>query len=264
MDRKKYRILLSNDDGVEAPGINALYKALSRMAELTIVAPLKERSATAHAISIFDDVLLYKVYKNSRLWAYALDGTPADCVKLALTTLMKKRPPHLVISGINRGQNTGTSVLYSGTVAAAIEAAMYGYPALAVSVAAARTGQVDFSLAGKLVARLLPQLIKKGLPTGVVLNINIPNVPVSDIKGVVISRQGQSMYVDYFKKQRDINGAIIYKNIGEEMIPSHSKDVDIDDVALSNNMISITPLQYDLTHHELRGELGWIKDILSD
>src|SRR5262245_59289028 len=124
------RVLLANDDGIEAPGLWALYEEISKIAEVLVVAPSTERSAVGHAISVYNEITLRRHIREQTEWGYGLDGTPADCVKMGLSVLMKDNPPDLVISGINRGQNTGTSILYSGTVAAALEATMTGFPAM--------------------------------------------------------------------------------------------------------------------------------------
>jgi 5'-nucleotidase len=248
-----YRILLSNDDGIDAPGLFSLREEIVRMAEVTIVAPLSERSAVGHAISVFNHLSVQKRFKDDKLFGYALDGTPADCVKLGVTTLMSEAP-HLVIAGINRGQNTGNSILYSGTVAAAIEGTMFGVPSFAISVAARRGESCHFAYAAKFAARLARCVIEKGLPKGVLLNVNVPNVPEEELRGVVISRQGQSMYVDVFEGQGEKGEILAYRNTGEEMIASPEGD-DADDVVLQQNKISITPLHYDLTFHQFRKEL---------
>lgn len=248
-----YRILLSNDDGIDAPGLYALYEEVARTAEVTVVAPLTERSAVGHAISVFNHLTVEKRLKNGQFFGYALDGTPADCVKLGVTTLMSE-PPHLVIAGINRGQNTGNSILYSGTVAAAIEGTMYGIPSFAISVAAHRGATCRFAYAARFAARLAQCVIEKGLPKGVLLNVNVPNVAEEELCGVVISRQGQSMYVDVFEGQGEKGEILAYRNTGEEMIASPAGD-DTDDVVLRQNKISITPLHYDLTFYQFRKEL---------
>jgi 5'-nucleotidase len=254
------RILISNDDGIDAPGLSALYDAVKGLGEVTVIAPVVERSAVGHAIS-FENLQLEKRLRDGKEWGYALDGTPADCVKLGITTVMKEKP-HLVISGINRGANTGNSILYSGTVAAAMEGTMYGIPSMAVSLAARRQGHehVDYSTAARFASRLAQCVLKKGLPAGVLLNVNIPHVPDDQIQGVVISRQGQSMYVDVFQSLGERAGIAAFKNIGDEMIPSPGGE-DADDVVLQQNKISITPLHYDLTLHHFREELErWVRE----
>ncbi len=249
-----HQILLTNDDGIDAPGLAVLFGEVSRFADITIVAPTTERSGIGHAISVFNDLTLTRRKRNGKLWGYGLEGTPADCVKFAIKNLMKE-PPDLVLSGINRGQNTGNSILYSGTVAAAIEGTMYGFAAIAVSLAAWGNENPHFDYAARFTANLARLILEKGLPKGILLNVNIPNIPEKEIRGTVITRQGTSMFVDHFEHKGKRNGLPAFRNIGGEMLPSEAGE-DFDDVVLKQNKISITPLHYDLTHHELRIELG--------
>jgi 5'-nucleotidase len=280
------RVLISNDDGVEAPGIWALYADMSRHADTVVVAPSSERSAVGHAISVYNDITLSRHVREGRDWAYSIDGTPADCVKMALTTLMKDAPPDIVISGINRGQNTGTSIIYSGTVAAALEATMNGYAAIAVSLAviapfkgkpvegvgtppAGRKARKptfyeltnhigrkpeDFAVAAKFAARLANVIGRRGLPRGVLLNVNVPSIPEDEISGVVISKMGHSVFVDEYQVVNETGGVIAYRNIGDRLINSKEGE-DWDDLVLRQHKISITPLHYDLTHHHFVEEL---------
>lgn len=283
------RVLLSNDDGIDAPGIWALYREISNLGETVVVAPASERSAVGHGISVYNEITLRRHMREEKSWGYGIDGTPADCVKMALTTIMKDSPPDLVISGINRGQNTGTSILYSGTVAAALEATMAGLPAIAVSLAVvapfqgkhlqdAEKGKTeppesagmlarapeDFAVAARFAARVARKVVQRGLPRGVLLNVNVPFVPEDQINGVVISKMGHSVFVDEFQIVDDTAGVIAYRNIGNRLIHSAEGD-DWDDLVLRQNKISITPLHYDLTHHRFMKELrSWIEEETKD
>lgn len=273
------RVLISNDDGVDSPGIWALYQAFAAFADTTVVAPATERSAVGHAISVYNEVTLRRHIREEKDWAYGLDGTPADCVKMALTTIMKDSPPDLVISGINRGQNTGTSILYSGTVAAALEATMSGLPAIAISLAVMapfkgekqpsfQPGSTEYTdiarglgrtveeymPAARFAARLARTVHQHGLPKGVLLNVNVPLLPEDQLKGVAISKMGQSLFVDDFKVMSECDGATCYRNVGDRLIQSPEGD-DWDDLVLHQDKISITPLHYDLTHHEFMEQL---------
>ncbi len=269
------RILITNDDGVEAPGIWALYQEVSKFAEALVVAPATERSATGHAISVYNEVTLREHTREQKAWGYGLDGTPADCVKMALSTLMKEAPPDMVLSGINRGQNTGTSILYSGTVAAALEGCMYGVPAIAVSLAVTLpfTGKdeivnppdvgalrklarspKDYEFAARFAARLARAVHQRGMPRGVLLNVNVPNADEAMIRGVVVSKMGSSVFVDEFRKINEVGGVVAYKNVGDTLIHSPEGD-DWDDLVLRQNKVSVTPLHYDLTHHHFLEEL---------
>lgn len=266
------KILLCNDDGVDAHGLWALYQEISKIAETLVVAPSTERSAVGHGISVYNNVTLRRHVREEMEWGYGLDGTPADCVKMALTTIMQDAPPDLVISGINRGQNTGTSILYSGTVAAALEATMSGIPSIAISqavwatpsgidqhgnpvpthtsdvAAALARDEADYSAAAQFAARLAQQVLQNGLPPGVLLNVNVPMLPPDQIKGVTISKMGRSIFVDKFHMVSDCEGATCYRNIGDRLIQSPEGD-DWDDLVLRRGKISVTPLHYDMTHH---------------
>lgn len=272
------KVLLCNDDGVDAPGLWALYKAISQIAETLVVAPSTERSAVGHGISVYNDVTLRRHIREEEAWGYGLDGTPADCVKMALSTIMKDSPPDLVISGINRGQNTGTSILYSGTVAAALEATMAGLPAIAISqalwvaspdpenpnrpaathtsdmVKAMARNHADYTAAANFAARLAQQVSRNGLPTGTLLNVNVPMLPEEEIRGVAISKMGRSIFVDQFNVVSECDGATCYRNVGDRLIQSPDGD-EWDDLVLHQGKISITPLHYDMTHHDFLQQL---------
>lgn len=271
------RVLLCNDDGVDAPGLLALYRAISEIAETLVVAPATERSAVGHGISVYNTVTLRRHIREELEWGYGLDGTPADCVKMALTTIMKETPPDLVISGINRGQNTGTSILYSGTVAAALEATMAGIPSIAISQAVwfpqPETGDAtpapthtsdivtklarhitDYTAASQFAQRLALQVHEKGLPTGVLLNVNVPMLPPEQIAGVSISKMGRSIFVDNFQVVSECEGETCFRNIGDRLIQSPDGD-DWDDLVLQQGKISVTPLHYDMTHHDFLHQL---------
>lgn len=261
MNKETYRILLTNDDGINAPGLSALYKELVTIAHVTVIAPEGEQSAVGHGVSIFRELYLRKVYRENTLWAYALDGTPADCVKLGITKMMRDHPPHLVISGINRGQNTGNSIFYSGTVSAAVEARMFGIPAIAVSLAAKRRDKPYFDFPAQFTRLLALMVLEHGLPKDVLLNVNIPNLPVDEIDGIAVTKQGKSMYVDIYEEVGEEGDRIILRNIGEELIPTDGGN-EFDDVAIANNKISITPLHYNLTYEPFSPSLEqWVKNL---
>lgn len=272
------KVLLCNDDGIEAPGLWALYKAVSEVAETLVVAPSTERSAVGHGISVYNDITLRRHTRERMDWGYGLDGTPADCIKMALSTIMRDSPPDLVISGINRGQNTGTSILYSGTVAAALEATMNGVPAIAVSQAlwalepgsngngtpaATHTSDMvkslardhsDYDAAAKFAVKLAGQVHAKGLPPGILLNVNVPMLSEEEIRGVAVSKMGRSIFVDQFRVVSECEDGTCYRNVGDRLIQSPDGD-DWDDVVLHQGKISITPLHYDMTNHDFLQQL---------
>jgi len=238
------KILLTNDDGIYAEGICALYRCLSLDHEVVVVAPEAERSAVGHAITLSEPLRVRVVRRGRDFWGYAVNGTPADCVKLALYELVG--PVDLVVSGINRGANVGINVLYSGTVSAATEAAILGLPALAVSLAAYRNESYCF--AAYFVATILEDIFNWPLPRPFCLNINIPNLPAHRIKGVKFTRQGVRKLRERFEKRVDPHGHIYYWQCGEEF---QEEEEETDVVAIKQGFISITPLHHDLTQHQV-------------
>lgn len=243
-------ILLTNDDGFNAKGIRALRAEIAKISDVMIVAPETEQSAMGHAITLTNPLRVREVVENGELIGYAVNGTPADCVKLAVTVLLKE-PPKLVISGINQGGNLGTCAIYSGTVSAATEAAIIGVPAIAVSLNTFENH--DFSPAAEFVGKLLPSLLQKKFPEGVSLNINIPAVPRGQIKGAVITRQGKSRVIETFDKRTDPRNNTYYWLAGEMHFNESGEGTDTEMVA--KNYISITPIHYDLTDYKTLEDL---------
>jgi 5'-nucleotidase len=244
------KILLTNDDGIRAKGLSLLYEAIKEIAEVVVVAPETEQSAVGHAITLSDPLRVTEIKDNQKTFAYAVNGTPADCVKIAVKAIMEM-PPQLVISGINIGPNMGTDVIYSGTVSAATEGTILGIPSFAISLDTFK--DPDFSYAASFAKRLALIVMEKGLPRGTSLNVNVPAVPEDKIRGVVITRQGKSRFVEGFDKRVDPRNRVYYWQTGKVII----EDVDegADRVAVNNNMVSITPIHYDLTDHKSLEEL---------
>lgn len=249
------RFLLTNDDGIYAKGLSALYKELSKEADCLIVAPETEQSAVGHAITISRPLMVRRATKNSNFLGYAVCGTPADCVKIGITELSDK-PVDMVVSGINRGGNAGINVLYSGTVSAATEGAILGFPALAVSLDTHK--EADFTYAAKF-ARKMTRLVlsNRGKLRGSAINVNIPCIPREKIKGVVVVRQARSNIVETFEKRVDPRENIYYWFAGESQSARKEKDTDVG--ALASGFITITPIQHDLTRYEL---LDTLKDVV--
>jgi 5'-nucleotidase len=237
-------ILITNDDGIFAPGLYALYESLRAIAEVTVVAPDSERSAVGHAITISDPLRVSPFEKFGKFFGHAVNGTPADCVKIAYFALLDRKPD-LVISGINYGSNTGINVIYSGTVSAATEASILGIPSFAISLTTFI--DADFTYAAKFAAQLVPILLENGLPKGTFLNVNVPNVPESEIRGVAITRMGMSIYNDKYDKRIDPRNRVYYWLTGSKI--NNEEDEATDDGAIEKNMVSITPIHYDLTNH---------------
>ena len=237
------KILLTNDDGIHAPGILAVYKALKDLGEVLVVAPDRPRSATGHAITLHKPLRLKKVSLPDGATGYETNGVPADCVCLAVCEIMGEAP-ELLVSGINRGPNLGWDVTYSGTISAAMEGAVADIPSIAVSVAAHDyTG--DYALAARFMVRLGKWYAEVGgIPRGL-LNINIPNATADEIKGVALTTLGSRRYMATVKKETDPRGVPYYWIDGD---PTEGIDQEGTDVhAILHNYISVTPVSLDLT-----------------
>ena len=241
---KRLRILLTNDDGIHADGLYALYNELKKDYDTYIVAPYSEMSAMGHAITLNSPLRVQEIYRDGAFYGYAVTGTPADCVKIAVQELFKDRPPDVVLSGINLGANVGIDVLYSGTVSAATEGAYLGIKSAAISLATRK--DPDFSFASRFSRQIIEFLLKNNFNRGIALNVNIPAIPSSDIKGVVFTRQAITQYREYFEKRIDPRGNTYYWLAGEIAIEENGRP-DTDISALKNNMITITPISCDLT-----------------
>ncbi len=235
-------ILLTNDDGIFAKGILALYQELKKIANVTIVAPDSERSSVGHGITLAKPIFVKKVSRQGKFFGYGVRGLPADCIKFATSVLLKKKPD-AVVSGINLGPNEGCSVFYSGTVAGAREGAILGIPSIAVSLATFR--QPDYSYAAQFAARLVLQVHKNRIHPETFLNLNIPNLKPSLIRGVKICRQCMVPIHGEFTKHKDPHGRTYYWMKGKD--PVTKKDLSIDTYALSQGYITITPVHCNLT-----------------
>ncbi len=246
---KEKIILLTNDDGINSEGIYTLYQALKEDGgfDVRVVAPDKERSSVGHAITVFHPISVRKEFKEEGFFGYAVDGTPADCVKIAINAILEKSPD-LLISGINRGPNLGESIIYSGTVSAAIEGAILGVPSIAVSID--NTIDPDYNYAASFIRRLAGQVIENGgIPSGTLINVNIPDVCEDEIKGVKITRQSSAKVVDKFIKRVDPRGKNYYWMDWD--FNGEPEDEDSDYGAVKNNYISITPIHYDMTDYKV-------------
>jgi 5'-nucleotidase len=241
-------ILLTNDDGIQSPGISALAGALSALGRVTSVAPDREKSASSQSLSLHRPVR-YEEIGPSR---FSVDGTPTDCVLIALHHILK-RPPDLVISGINRGANVGHDIAYSGTVSAAMEAAHHDVPAFAISLATRQ--EFRFEEAAKFAGMLAEKLWADPLPTGLILNVNVPS---SRIRGIRITRQGQRTVRTLIVENQDPRGRK-YFWFDQEMQPVSDQDSsDVDYIAVNAGFVSITPLKIDRTGYETIDRLrGW-------
>jgi 5'-nucleotidase len=247
---KRLHILVSNDDGIDAPGVYALVQELKKEHDVIVVAPDKQQSAVGHAITMNYPLRAVPFRKNNEFFGYAVEGTPADAVKLGVRFLLKT-PPDLIISGVNHGSNTAISIIYSGTVSAATEGTILGIPSIAVSLTTHQ--EADFSYAARFAARLAKVVAERGLPSGTLLNVNVPPVPEHEIKGVLITRQGSSTWDDTFDVRRDPANREYFWLTGNLNVTD--RDEDIDEIAVRNNYISITPIRYDLTDTGMLDEM---------
>ena len=247
------KYLLTNDDGINAPGLYALYLEIKKIGEVTIIAPASERSAVGHAITTADPLRVSEVRKDGELYGLAVSGTPADCVKIAINSLLPQRPD-LVISGINQGPNTGMNVIYSGTVSAATEATMLGVPAFAISLDSFTSR--EFGYAAEFAARLAQSVIRNGLPAGTLLNVNVPVLPREKIRGVEVTRQGMARFTEEFHKRVDPRGRDYWWLGGELM--EIAEEEGTDSAAVKNGAVSVTPIHYDMTDYKNLDMLrGW-------
>jgi 5'-nucleotidase len=247
---KKFKILVSNDDGIYSEGIIALREAMMEIGEVYVYAPHKQQSAVGHAITTHLPLRVNPYYMNGEFFGYAVTGTPADCVKLAVTTHMKEKPD-LIVSGINHGSNAAINVIYSGTVSAATEGTILGIPSIAFSL----TTYVDFDFTySKKVAKIIARaVLNNGLPPGVLLNVNIPPVPEDKIKGIKVTKQGKSRWNDYFERRVDPQQREYYWLTGT--MNSFEDDEDSDIRAIQENYVSVTPIQFDLTAYDFLEKL---------
>jgi len=244
------RILVTNDDGIDAPGLLSLQKALRGVGEVTVLAPDHNWSAAGHTKTMHKPLRVDQTTLPDGTLAYMTTGAPSDCVVLAVLGILDHQPD-LVVSGINQGANVGHDITYSGTVAAAMEAVISGIPALAVSLDSYQSQ--DFAYAARFAARLAKLVLERGLPSNSFLNVNVPAVPSDEIAGVKITRLGQRVYHDRLVERQDPRGRNYYWIGGEP--PSGVPEEGTDIWALANNYVSITPLHLDMTEYQMMEQL---------
>jgi 5'-nucleotidase len=235
------RILLTNDDGVYAPGLYAMYRELKKLGDVTVVAPDGERSSISQAITL-NRPLYHRTVLLSQGRAHAVSGTPTDCVKFALAVLMKRKPS-LVVSGINNGSNDGGSVFYSGTVGAAREGALAGIPSIAVSLDSGRAP--NYTMVAGVGLRVARWVVAKGLPKGTFLNVNVPDVPVKKLKGIVFAEQCRVPIHGEFRKREEPAGRTYYWLIGRP--PATRNEAFSDSYLLKKNFAVVVPIHCDQT-----------------
>jgi len=248
-------ILVTNDDGILAPGIRALIDVMKEIGEVVVVAPDSPQSAMGHAITINNTLKLEKVKIDKELeLEYSCSGTPVDCVKIAINEILKRKPD-LCVSGINHGSNSSINVIYSGTMSAAVEAGIEGIPAIGFSLLD-YSWDANFEPIKTYIKQIALEVLKKGVPEGVILNVNFPKLSQEEIKGVKICRQAKAMWQEEFDKRTNPQGKEYYWLTGKFV--NLDKGTDTDEWALENGYISIVPVQFDLTaHHAIQQLNSW-------
>lgn len=241
VSKKGPLILVSNDDGFYSEGIKVLAKTLSKIGKVVIVAPEQERSAASHSLTLHRPLRVKKIKPD----VYAVDGTPTDCISLAVNELLP-RAPDILVSGINKGANLGDDVHYSGTVSAAVEGGIMGISSIAISLMTRDTGY--FQTAAEYALRIVRKVLLEGLPTGIILNVNVPNIPLKQVKGYQFTKQGKRNYGDIIAERLDPRGRKYYWIGGDEFGFEDIPDSDCN--AVLDHRISITPIRVNLTDHE--------------
>ncbi len=243
--KTKPLILVTNDDGVTAPGIAALVESVRHLGTVVVVAPDSPQSGMGHAITIHNPLRLTKINLFKGVDTYQCSGTPVDCVKLAVDKILHRKPD-LCVSGINHGSNSSISVIYSGTMSAAVEASIEGIPAIGFSLIDS-SFSADMSASRKYASLVSEQVMKKGLPENTLLNVNIPRLKVSQIKGIRVCRQASAKYEEKFDERMDPHHEKYYWLTGKFI--NRDNGLDTDEWALSNGFVSVVPVQFDLTAH---------------
>ena len=248
-------ILVTNDDGITAPGIRALISVMSEIGTVVVVAPDKPQSAMGHAITLNSTLFINKVSKeNAEITEYSCSGTPVDCVKLAVNEILHRKPD-LCVSGINHGSNSSINVIYSGTMSAAVEAGIEGIPAIGFSLLD-YDWNADFDAIKSSIRKITLEVLEKGMPENVVFNVNFPKLKENEIKGIKICRQAKAIWMEKFDKRITPQGKDYYWLTGEFV--NQDKGEDTDEWALENGYISVVPVQFDLTaHHTIQQLNTW-------
>ncbi len=249
--KKQPTILITNDDGVTAPGIRNLVEAVKDLGKIIVVAPDKAQSGMGHAITIGHPLRMNKVDIFEGIEAWQVSGTPVDCVKLAVDKILHGKPD-LCLSGINHGANHSINVIYSGTMSAAMEASIESIPSIGFSLLD-YSYEADFTTARHYVKQIVSSLIQKKLDKHFLLNVNIPSIALELVKGVKVCRQAYAKYQEDFEERKDPHGKKYYWLTGEFLNFDKGKDTDV--WALNNNYVSVVPVQFDLTNYKIKSQL---------
>jgi 5'-nucleotidase len=245
------RILLTNDDGVFAPGLAALEQQLRHLGEVVVIAPATEQSGVGHSITYLTPLTCKSIHRDGRHWAWAVEGSPADCSKLAITELLRDNPVDLVVSGINSGLNAGINVLYSGTVAAAIEAAFFGITSVAVSLE--YDEDADFQSAAVIARNVIGGLVKQPDAAGKLFNLNIPTAATLSPAELKVVPMGLAQYGNSYEKRTDPGGRDYYWALWSEPEKPPAERTDLTELRKGN--VTLTPLNFDMANHDMLGEM---------
>ncbi|MBU3742618.1 MAG: 5'/3'-nucleotidase SurE [Candidatus Kapabacteria bacterium] len=242
----QHRILVTNDDGIDSRGIFALVQAMRRLGEVVVVAPDRQQSAVGHALTVSSPLRAVPFYRDGSMFGYAINGTPADCVKLGVSCLLDQ-PPTMVVSGINHGSNASVNAIYSGTVSAATEGTLMGIPSMAVSLNTF-DHDADMTLAAEVAYMVASRMHDMQLPKGTLLNVNVPTVGQPDFKGIRVTRQGHSEWRDSYERRKDPMGREYFWLTGDFVTVEPHPDAD--DLAVQDGWAAVTPIHYELTNFE--------------
>ncbi|MEE2765655.1 MAG: 5'/3'-nucleotidase SurE [Candidatus Neomarinimicrobiota bacterium] len=245
------RILITNDDGIFAPGIYALWEAMCDIGDPIVVAPETEQSAVGHAITLTDPLRVVPVQRSGGFEGFAVTGTPSDCAKIAIKSILDEKPA-ILVSGINQGANVGTNIIYSGTVSAATEGTVLGIPSIAISLESYKSD--DWRGAKKTAVDLARHVLQYGIPKGTLLNVNVPYCDPNEIKGIKITRQGNQYFKDAFDERTDPRGRTYYWMKGK--IIDEDDSLDFDGKAVSEKYVSVTPIHFNVTNKSYLIELN--------
>lgn len=254
------RILVTNDDGINSPGILALVRALKSIpnVHIDVVAPDRQQSAVGHALTVSSPLRATKFHRDGDYFGWAINGTPADCVKLGISSLLE-HTPDLVVSGINHGSNTAVNILYSGTVSAATEGMLMGVNSIAVSLQSFSL-ESDCEPSAQYAKKIAQYTLENPLPSDTILNVNIPHLPQHEIKGIRITHQGKSLWNDRYDKRLDPMGTAYYWLHGEYKL-QYTDNVYCDDIAIREGYVSVSPIRYELTNTDYLSAINNIENL---
>ncbi len=255
MMENKLNILVTNDDGISSPGLFSLVKVMKNIGNVTVVAPDRQQSAVSSSLTIQKPLRVNHFYFEGNKFGYMVDGSPADCVKLAVTTLLPTKPD-LIVSGINHGKNTSINVLYSGTVAAAIEGMLFNIPSIAFSVSSHRLN-VNLETSEYYIDKIIPIIMKIQNKESLLINVNIPAIEKEEIKGIKVTKLSDSRWNDKYEKRVDPFGYEYYWFAGT--FETSNSPTDTDDGAINDGYISVTPIKIDYLHNDLYKKLNLVK-----